>query len=325
MGPELLEVYIEITNKCNLKCIHCLADSNLKASNELTMSEVLFFLNNISKRGVERVTFTGGEPFTRNDFLKVIKKTPKGLSIKIMTNGTLLTSEQIRYLKDLGRDICFQISIDSNYPQTHDMIRGVNGSFEKTRRNVLELVKEGFPVTVVATVMSANISEISSLNYWCSANGICFGLNTLGIMGRANKSLCPTKEDYRELIKNTKCEFLTPIENACGVGFSKISVKPNGDISPCTNFFGLSLGNIKKDDIFEVFQNHPIMKEIRRATVDNIRECKKCPAKKRCGGGCRQRAFAMHGRFDAPDDVMCVLFRKKHKLKLEHPENFPLR
>jgi len=74
-----------------------------------------------------------------------------------------------------------------------------------------------------------------------------------------------------------------------------------------------------------VFNNHPVMKEIRESTVDKIKECRNCPARARCLGGCKQRVFAMHGRFNAPDDVQCVVFKKNHRPKLEHPENFPLK
>ena len=70
----LREIHWEVTNKCNLRCKHCLPMSGPARDNELTIEEAMTALETFRAAGASKVYFTGGEPFSRKDFLGLLKR-----------------------------------------------------------------------------------------------------------------------------------------------------------------------------------------------------------------------------------------------------------
>jgi MoaA/NifB/PqqE/SkfB family radical SAM enzyme len=100
--------------------------------NELSYSEGVEFLEELSGMGTKFLTLSGGEPMLRKDIFDIIEKAKKEqLEVQMITNGTLITKTSAEKLIKAGLDnIIF--SIDGPVSGPHDAIRGVEGAWKKT-------------------------------------------------------------------------------------------------------------------------------------------------------------------------------------------------
>ena len=114
----------EITNECNSKCVHCYNNSGRKLSDELNNSELDKVVEELCKRKPIKVDFIGGEPLLHPGLFKIARKLKKhGISLGVITNGSLLSDSKIKEMKELFSMI--QISLDGN-KTSNSKIRGEN-------------------------------------------------------------------------------------------------------------------------------------------------------------------------------------------------------
>jgi len=138
-----LEVEIEVTNACNMKCKMCHKWEwylkNRDKDTTLSKKKIMEILGELSSIGVKSVLFSGGEPLLRNDICELIDYANKlGLKGTVVTNGTLLTKEIARCI--LKNDWQIAFSIDGSNSKIHDNIRGVGGSFDRVIK-AIEIAK----------------------------------------------------------------------------------------------------------------------------------------------------------------------------------------
>jgi uncharacterized radical SAM superfamily Fe-S cluster-containing enzyme len=93
-GAQVTIVW-NLTNRCNLNCLHCHQDSSPTSSErELTTSQAFKVIDNMNDAGVAILTFSGGEPLLRKDLYAAVKRaTDLGMLCTIASNGTLMTRE----------------------------------------------------------------------------------------------------------------------------------------------------------------------------------------------------------------------------------------
>ncbi len=164
-----------ITYNCNSRCIMC-DIWRIKDHNGLTMEDIKNILDEY--KNLRSITLTGGELFLRDDIIelyKEIKKINNKCKIYISTNG-LLTDKILEFLKEieyLGFPY-FLISIDGI--KKHNMIRGLNTSFDDTVRTIKE-IKNRYPnidIGIKFTIMSWNYDEILDVYNFCEDNKVKF-------------------------------------------------------------------------------------------------------------------------------------------------------
>jgi MoaA/NifB/PqqE/SkfB family radical SAM enzyme len=100
-------VDIAITYNCNLKCPHCNITSVYDPHREMmTIDDIVGAIRQLQQVGGFYVTFTGGEPLTKLDYLEEIisKLNKKSLLLQVQTNGTLLSEAVCQRLKKMGID-----------------------------------------------------------------------------------------------------------------------------------------------------------------------------------------------------------------------------
>ena len=149
----------DIINVCNLHCEHCYWWLNRKENEELTLNEWKNVIKEkFKKNHVFIVTLVGGEPMMRQDVVELfVKEFPKRACV--VTNGTL----PIPYLKDI---YFYWISIDGSQ-KIHNEIRG-EGAWEKTRRNVVDYVKNNGKnawkdIWITMTINSKNYKTVRTV------------------------------------------------------------------------------------------------------------------------------------------------------------------
>src|SRR5215212_2646006 len=122
LGRPLRDLRISVTDRCNFRCPYCMPKevfgphfTFLHRDELLTFEELARLARIFVRHGVEKVRLTGGEPLLRRDVERLVAQLAaiEGLDdIALTTNGSLLTREKARALKDAGlRRIT--ISLDS--------------------------------------------------------------------------------------------------------------------------------------------------------------------------------------------------------------------
>ncbi len=133
------KVFLQITERCNLRCVHCFVNSNgigLDMTYENFEKKVLPYLKAID---TERVTITGGEPFVHKDIFKFIDAlTTNFKSVTVCTNGTLIDEYKLKRIAKYS-NLKFNVSIDGFSDQSHNQFRGQQGAFKKTKEAVEKL------------------------------------------------------------------------------------------------------------------------------------------------------------------------------------------
>lgn len=98
-----MEVDLHITNRCNLKCKHCVYTSGEWEMPDMTLETVKKLVPSFKKMGVEEVHITGGEPLVNKDFFKIARYLKdEGFGTRVQTNGMLVTPEVAKKLKESG-------------------------------------------------------------------------------------------------------------------------------------------------------------------------------------------------------------------------------
>jgi len=89
----------------------------------------------------------------------------------------------------------------------------------------------------------------------------------------------------------------TPV--GCHAGIVYFSLRPNGDVYPCT-FLPIKVGNIREQSLTDIWRNSKVLRELRERKLEG--KCGECSFRGTCGG-CRGRAYACSGNYLETDPV----------------------
>ena len=317
-----LKISMNLTEKCNLRCIQCFSDSGNLKDKELTTKDMYNLFDEMAENGTFFICLGGGEPFTRTDLFDILEYgKKKQLAISIVTNGLLLTKEIIERLNELDVDYLW-VSFEG-MKENHEKLRG-NGTFDKTI-NALKLLKEYYKgkTALRMSINKYNLDEVKDLLLLAEKYDIDLVRYTpLLSFGRAvGKDLTINQDDYIKFldnmkkIKSTKVEIVYPnMPNnkfwigtngfGCHCGKEAIWIDELGNYSPCI-FWGndFNIGNIKNDNYNDLWE-----KSLKVSSINGNEICKNCSNYKVCRGGCRARVLFELGNLD-DIDPLCPLKR----------------
>ncbi|MBF0411801.1 MAG: 12,18-didecarboxysiroheme deacetylase [Desulfamplus sp.] len=152
-----------MTRRCNLRCVHCYAQSeDISYDNELTHEQSLAMIDDLAEFGAPVLLFSGGEPLVHPRLAEYAEyAVKKGMRAVISTNGTLITKEKAKILKQIGLSYV-GISLDG-LEETHDKFRGVKGSFQKALQGIRNCQAAGIKVGLRFTINKRNVDEIPGI------------------------------------------------------------------------------------------------------------------------------------------------------------------
>ncbi len=152
-----------ITQTCNLKCVHCYAHAKARQQdNELSTLEGKRVIDDLADFGAPVILFSGGEPLMRKDLPELAAyAVSKGMRAVISTNGTLIDADTARMLKDIGLSYV-GISLDG-MKAINDKFRGVDGAFEAALRGIDNCQNAGIKVGLRFTINRFNAGEVPAL------------------------------------------------------------------------------------------------------------------------------------------------------------------
>ncbi len=332
-------IWLKVTNRCNLKCEYCYANSGaFDAKSEISIEEIEDLLSNMSEP-IRKIIITGGEPLIRTDILDIIQVCNKYGKVQLLTNGTLGDRELYETILSLVDSI--QISIDSNIPEYHDRNRGA-GSFEKAVWHAGLICEiDNSKLAVAMTPTPKYKADIVDMIKFCQSIGVYqLHINRFVPYGRAekyedgfnledffnwvDKGYEYIYETYVSYYKqNRQFNFLLDVASdlnrevystgkkcSCGVNHNLFSIDCNGDVYLCPSLHkeGLVLGNVKEKSLVDIKSESK--KKYKSFLVDDLDKCKDCELKYFCAGGCR--AIALNNTDDiygVEDD--CAVYKKR--------------
>lgn len=174
---------IELTERCNLRCLPCyirkpIADKNAQAS-ELTLAEWCELLDQVVDAGCLCLLFTGGEPLARHDFLDIYthgKK--KGLVITLFSNGTLLTPNIADHLAEWFPRM-IEVTMYGRSQEVYERVTRVPGSYARFMRGIELLHERRIPFRLKTIVVTANRYELWEMKAFAGDLGVDFRFDPL--------------------------------------------------------------------------------------------------------------------------------------------------
>jgi len=201
-----LYVAWQITNECNLACLHCIEESGPGKAfrDELDRDQVFGVIDQLMANEVPYLSFSGGEPMLHPLFFEMVERvTSKGSQLKIETNGHYLTPESCARLKELGVK-AVQVSLDGASSATFGRMR-VRGEFDRTLDGIRNLKAAGVPIEINFSPASFNVHEaarIVDLAWELGAFSFYSGKTMFtGNAVKAWRHLALTDEQYAEFFR----------------------------------------------------------------------------------------------------------------------------
>jgi len=152
-----------MTQRCNLRCVHCYAQSHTEEGiDAIDTTAAKTMINDLAAYGAPVMLFSGGEPLVRQDLVELAHHAiSRGMRAVVSTNGTLITKAKAKELKEVGLSYV-GISLDG-IESTHDAFRAVAGSYKKALQGIENCQAEGLKVGLRFTINKRNATEVGSI------------------------------------------------------------------------------------------------------------------------------------------------------------------
>src|SRR6202795_4348848 len=160
-----LLVIWEMTQACDLKCMHCRASAQPNRNAlEFSTSEAFNLVDQVADMRVPMFVLTGGDPLKRPDLQAIVQYArQRSVKTSLPPSATpLLTREAIFQLKESGL-MRLALSLDGSTAQLHDGFRGVDGSWKRTLDAIGWSHEAKLPVKVATTVPRHNLHDLDNL------------------------------------------------------------------------------------------------------------------------------------------------------------------
>ncbi len=327
--PKIVE--FEVTTACNLRCIHCYCEAGKKGPVELSLEEIFNVMDDLKRMNVWAFDLVGGEPFVRKDIFEIFKYGKKiGLRMMVNTNGTLVTEDIVKKLKEINPDVMVGVSLDGPDEESNDFVRG-KGSFEKALKGLKLFVEYGFEPVILNVINKLNWKKFENMIELAkSLNVNKIYVDRFIPVGRGvvSKRYLDMEDDewveaikfVRNIIDKYKTEMVFYVEenitgDPCTAGLTHASILVDGSVVPCGHFryeVDLKLGNVRERSFSEIWNSF-----VPEDLFDLSDECRSCEFLTSCMGGCRAVSLHRYGDFKAKDKILCALRKEMGEFDVE--------
>jgi len=344
--PPLRCFYIYLSDNCNMRCRHCwieprFTDGKPDPGRVVDVDKLREAVREAKTLGLASAKLTGGEPLLHPRFMEVARMlTQEGLSLIMETNGTLLTAEAARYLKNQTRLDFISVSLDGADAPTHDAFRGVRGAFDGATKALSYLADAGYKNTqVIMSVHRGNRVQVDAVaNLAAKLGASSLKLNPVTNTGRGAAmhqrgealdfdermalaryvdddlgqrapltvilSTPPALSSLRRLARSGGTCGDCGVRGILGIlGTNQYALCGIGSTCP-----ELAYGQLGKDSVRDIWLNNPTILYLRRALadVDNFPGvCARCIFARACRTGCVADNYVQSGQLVATE-WMCA-------------------
>lgn len=314
-----LSVQLDLTYRCNERCVHCYLDHDDKG--EMTTAEIKRLLEEMAEAGVFILTLSGGEIFLRKDLFEILEHARRRLTfcVKLKTNAILIREREAARIRDLGVE-SIQISIYSHRPEVHDAITLIPGSLKRSLDAIRFLKSQGLRVIMANVLMIQNVGDYAGVRALAAELGVECTLDpTITPMMDGDRSvlnLGVDREALRQVFRDGALvgdvdEFCAVAEKPgddelnsrpCSAGHTTCYVSPYGDVFPCVQF-PLPTGNVRRQRFLDIWRHSEQMNDVRSIRMHDLTTCTSCTHIGNCTR-CPGLAY-MEGNMRGPSSQDC--------------------
>jgi radical SAM protein with 4Fe4S-binding SPASM domain len=313
-----LSVQLDLTYRCNERCVHCYLDHD--DHGEMTTAEIKHLMDEMADAGVFILTLSGGEIFLRKDFFDLLEHARRLMfCVKLKTNAMLIRESQAARLRDLNVE-SIQISIYSHRPEVHDAITLIPGSFKRSVDAIRFLKSQGLKVIIANVLMTQNMQDYPGVRALAAELGVECTLDpTVTPMMDGNRStvaLGVEQSALRQVFRDTSlvgdvdefCAIPAPAgedemeSTPCSAGHTACYVSPYGEVFPCVQF-PLPTGNVRQQRFVDIWRHSEQMNDVRSIRLKDLTTCPSCSHAGTCTR-CPGLAF-MEGNMRGPSTQDC--------------------
>ncbi len=330
-GRSPFLVFYEITRACDLACAHCRACAQPgRHPHELTPAQSRALVDDLLRfEKPPLLVLTGGDPLKREDVTDLTAyAVERGLRVAMTPSATpLVTRQALADLKRAGLSR-FALSLDGCDAATHDGLRNVVGSYDRTFEILADARDVGLTLQVNTTVTTRNIDQLEAIADQIEAAGIVlwsvFFLVPVG-RGLAEQRITAVQceEVFETLwqnatrrsfgIKTTEAHHYRrfvlqkqgdPQRNPVGHAGDRLQRAPlgvndgkgvmfishTGQVFP-SGFMPIECGRFPRQSVVEIYQDSTLMRQLRNPDRFSGK-CGVCEYRQICGGS-RARAYAV--------------------------------
>lgn len=288
---------IELTLKCNLRCVHCynfdrsVPQPKEATGKELTPPEILKLIDGLQEAGGLEISFSGGEALLHphlEDFIRYARE--RMFAVRIKSNGMLLTPERVARLEAAGA-YAVDVSLYGASPETHDAFTTVKGSFVRTVEGVKAAVAGGMKVALSFCLTRANAGEIDGMLALSKDLGVTY---TLDPQLTARYDGTTSSLDHRVDTETLEALYRGPLREAlggpqcypdrdvqCSCARTVCGISATGEVYPCIGA-PVPSGNLRDGSFVDIWKNSPALNRIRGLTPSDFTDCQACPDRPFC-------------------------------------------
>ena len=324
---KLYSVIFELTPRCNFNCVHCYLNEH-HASKELSYDEIIEIIDILYDNEVLFLTFTGGDVFTRTDFLQIyIYAKKKGFIIEIYTNGALITDEIIEVFRKYP-PLLVDISLYGSCEETYYKVTKVRGIFEKVLQNIQKMLAAKIRVSVKAPVLNLYYDELPQIKNIAEDFGIPFRTgfeifpsidNDDSVQQYGVATADALRYEFSEFEKRPRTfgeaydvEIVDLVKERplfrCKLGRASCAIDYEGRMCPCMSFrhVGKRITRENFKQIWYGFRDYPRMR------ASETYKCLKCKAYDFCDI-CPAMMQFVHGDLEHVDEHFCVSAKARYE------------
>jgi len=334
-GPALTALDIELTERCDNRCIHCCINrpehDREAQSRELPTGRVLEVLDEAAALGVLGLRLTGGEILLRNDLEQIYLHARRlGMRVTLMTNARGLSSEFASLLAKVPPGEPVEITAYGMHRESYEAVSRVAGSFEEFKRGLALLDAHAIPHVVKGTLLPPTLDEMEELEAWAATRPVVrqragfiywLDLRLRRDDERANERIAVLRLSPREGVAALardpraraalRAEALVQLGEpsdrlfTCGIG-GRPCLDAYGMLQPCLTLrapqliYDLASGSLR-EAMTEFF---PGLRTLRARDPEYLRRCARCFLAGICDQ-CPSKSWAEHGTLDTPVDYFC--------------------
>jgi radical SAM protein with 4Fe4S-binding SPASM domain len=334
----------EITDACNLRCIHCEADAGRRDPGQLRTEEALDLVGQLAEAGCLSVNLTGGEPLIRRDWPIIARAlADRGVEVTIISNGLLVDERRVGRMVDAGVTSA-AVSLDG-LREAHDTIRvpaarRAGSSYDAALRAIERLVASPLRTAVITQIHRRNIDDLERLYELLAGIGVDAWQVQLAMpLGRLWRIRFEYLVEPRELpgltarladlVKDGRMRLAVadnigyysreePILRGslrgtksfwvgCLAGCRVVAICSNGDVKGCPSHpRSFVVGNVRERPFAEIWADPEGRFGYNTAWDESLLEggCRRCAYRGICRAGCTTMAFGATGTIY--DNPFCV-------------------
>lgn len=272
--------FIELIDKCNLKCIHCYGGFDDERTEYMSLEKFEKFADELAALNVTTLELSGGEITLHPNLIDILKYALSSNfeKISIIINGSNMSDELLNLIATNKERFNVQLDLHGLTDEYLEWFMGAKHFLNHIKKNIIK-VANVTPYFRVATIVTRrNLSQLEDIADWVYGCGVrMLGVSLVVPMGRAlecgEADLFLTPEEvyiFKDIVDRIHKKYPgfismikeDPERKNCGCLSNCVGVKPNGEIKFCAmdieGCLSNPIGNVLTGSIETIYKEHEI-------------------------------------------------------------------